>query len=428
MNHTISLKGIWRFAFDPYNEGLDQKWMLEENQPYLDNKMRSFIPGYWKNSIISSNLHDFALIGWYWRKITIKKFSEDPYYLLIDGVHDSIDLFIDGINLGHFYSGGIPLKINIDKYLKSSEKDYFFAFRVSVESQSEQYPKMPLSYELGGFLNSLSISSQSQILMIEKSLNIRFNRNSISNKINYVELEFNLYFENKSSKEFNGFVLIEITRDFVKVTHKKHKINILASNTRMVHLILTIDHDKIDLWDLENPNFYNLAITLSDQNFSSDSSPIYSYKTQIGLREIQIDPDGKILLNSTPIKPKIQILNVLSGENLPFCGEIEIINWLKSKKNEGFNIIRSTDFILPKIYYEIATRIGLLIEATLPIVNASDPEIIQHISDYVFKINFYPSICGFKFLSSVEEFENINEIQSKMKSAANKLDSNIDFI
>lgn len=428
MNHSVSLNGIWRFAFDPFDEGIEQQWMLEENQPYLENKMRCFIPGYWKKSIISMKSSEFSKIAWYWRKITIKKLTQDPYYLIINGIHDSFDIFIDGTSIGHFYSGGLPRKINIDDYLTSEKYQYFFAIRVNISDDFNIYLKKTVPSEFGGIINPISIASKPQISLIEKSFSIDFKRNSSSNKINYAELEFVLYFHNSSEKEFNGTVIIDISRDFLQVTKKKHRINILANNTRMIRLILTIDHDNIDIWDLESPNYYNLTINLVEEVNSPTTFPIYSYNTLIGLRELEVTSSGEIILNSRLLQNQVKVYNILSEEFECINSDIDLINWLKSIKSKGFNLVRSSNLVFSKIFYEIATKIGLFIEANLPIINISNPEIIQHISDYIFMINFYPSLIGYNFLKYPDNVENLKEIQSNMKVAAKKLDSNLNFL
>ncbi len=64
MEETYSLNGIWRFATDASNTGIDQQWMAQESQPYLEGKTREFVPSCW-NRQSSKAYADFHGVGWY---------------------------------------------------------------------------------------------------------------------------------------------------------------------------------------------------------------------------------------------------------------------------------------------------------------------------------------------------------------------------
>jgi len=91
----FSLNGIWKFVIDSNNNGIEQNYHNQENQPYLDDKIKINIPHCW-NTEPQDNLEDYLGVSWYFRTFRIPPhFIGNKIFLHFERIAQSATIFIE---------------------------------------------------------------------------------------------------------------------------------------------------------------------------------------------------------------------------------------------------------------------------------------------------------------------------------------------
>ena len=112
----LNLNGIWHFATDPDNIGLTQKWYLQENQCFLEEKTFVYVPSCW-NRQNNIDFSQYNGIAWYWTTFQIPSYCEMKRTILhIESISHHATIYIDGEECAVFHGDFIPFSVDISKY------------------------------------------------------------------------------------------------------------------------------------------------------------------------------------------------------------------------------------------------------------------------------------------------------------------------
>lgn len=150
---------------------------------------------------------------------------------------------------------------------------------------------------------------------------------------------------------------------------KKLKKNIQQVGGRVLTKItIKIPEDKLRLWNPDSPWLYQMQVSLLDQK---GIKQLDNKKCQFGMRSFVISststPKGRMYLNGKEVR--------LRGTNTMGFLQLDVMrkDWdqltddILMAKLTNMNFIRTTQRIMPKEVYEYADRLGMMMQADLPL-------------------------------------------------------------
>lgn len=130
-----------------------------------------------------------------------------------------------------------------------------------------------------------------------------------------------------------------------------------GANNQPVILNFTVSEAK--RWTMQAPFLYQLYLTVTNSKGDFDDLAL-----PLGLRSIALT-SGKWALNDQVITIKGEALTVKEESRLRQAGQAE--SWLKSKKQEGINLVYFIGQIPDELWLQAADRVGIGVWAELPV-------------------------------------------------------------
>ncbi len=414
---AISLTGeLWRFCPDVEDEGIEQEWFVQANQPYLEEKTRMVVPSCW-NRETSSEYKDYHGVAWYWRTFrTPKSFLNKQIFLYFAQMAHKATVYIDGEKIGEFHGAFLPFKFDITKF--EENKTHFLAVRIDGRKSANRFPSRDDEADYLGIFGEVYIRAEKSLILEERSMETILRVDEISQQVNFGELIFSFYVKNTSEIDFTGTIRIGITRDYVPVVEIERPIDVLKNNSRLAKNVLHINKEDLDLWSPESPNLYKLSIRIG-----SKGEGMIHIDENIGIREISVIGE-QILLNGTPFEIRgcdFPISSKQFGYSIP---RTEILDKLKKMKEQNINTLRPSQGILSQFIIEAASRYGFLILEDIPITTLTTLEKQTYFNDYIYALTYQPSIALYTIKQSLNLSDTVisKAIIDYEKMFTNKLD------
>lgn len=194
-------------------------------------------------------------------------------------------------------------------------------------------------------------------------------------------------------------------QNFETTVEKDKKKQIRVEGGRVLNrTIVKIPKEQLRLWTPESPWLYQMQVTLA----SKDGKVLLdSRKQQFGMRSFVIDknstPKGRMYLNGKEVR--------LRGTNTMGFLQQRVMkhDWngltddLLMSKLTNMNFIRTTQRIMPKEVYEYADRVGMMMQADMPLfayINQKQyPEILKQASGIERVLRNHPSVILMSYLN-----------------------------
>lgn len=167
---------------------------------------------------------------------------------------------------------------------------------------------------------------------------------------------------------------------------------------------IKIPEEKLRLWTPESPWLYQIQVSLYD---NEGKELLDNMKRQFGMREFVIDntsnPKGRMYLNGKEIR--------LRGTNTMGFLQLDVMrhDWrqleddLLLAKLTNMNFIRTTQRIVQKEVYEMADKVGMMMQADMPLfayINQKQyPEILKQSSGIERVLRNHPSVIMMSYLN-----------------------------
>lgn len=167
---------------------------------------------------------------------------------------------------------------------------------------------------------------------------------------------------------------------------------------------IDIPQSKMRLWSPDTPWLYQMQVSLYDKN---GNKLLDNVKRQFGMREFVIDknstPKGRMYLNGKEIR--------LRGTNTMGFLQLDVMrhDWEQLEKDlllaklTNMNFIRTTQRIVQKEVYEMADRVGMMMQADLPLfayINQKQyTEILKQSSGIERVLRNHPSVILMSYLN-----------------------------
>jgi len=240
MEYAIFLtRELWRFCTDPHNEGIDQQWCDQDNQPYLENKTRIIVPSCW-NRKASRFYSQYNGIAWYWRNFRIpKSFSGKKVSLNFASIANKAKVYIDSEEIGEFSGSFIPFKFDVSKF--ADNRSHFLSVRIEGIDDTNRYHPIESIERYYGIIGQVFLKTEDTLELKDRSMETIIHFGENPSEVKYAELTFSLYLKNNNDEEFDGKIRVSIERDYVQVVEEERPIKIMKQNSRLSKIILHIN-------------------------------------------------------------------------------------------------------------------------------------------------------------------------------------------
>ncbi len=325
-DNWINLNGDWDFAFDDTNRGLIERWYLKESSNNFDKKI--IVPFCFQSKLSGIEDTSFHDVFWYRREFNIPKQFENKKIVLNFGAVDyNCIIYLNGAYVGSHEGGYIGFSLDITN---SIEEYNILVVRVEDPSQDLEIPRGKQFWKselesifyprVSGiwqtvWLEFLSPEFQIDELKITPNIDkskVMFEININGIGFSEVYLFIDISFDNRTIAQDN------INLDFIgKIGQRKNK-KVFKERIEMFHkemfyenptrfkFKVTIPDNLLFLWNVGNPNLYDLSLKIQNEKTGEIYDEISSY---FGMRNISISDNGninqQILLNGKPLYQKL---------------------------------------------------------------------------------------------------------------------------
>ena len=180
----------------------------------------------------------------------------------------------------------------------------------------------------------------------------------IETDIDNKTLEVNLEIYNHEISPIEASLELEVfNQGEAQVVSKSKSLTLSPGKTQTNYLL---KFDNIQLWDVDNPNLYELKIILKQKEKISDQ-----WRHKFGFREFTVQND-EFYLNGKPIYLKAAFFEGLYPVGMAYPDSREMaIKEIKLAKEAGFNMIRPWRKPPPKMWLELCDELGVLVVGSL---------------------------------------------------------------
>ena len=318
----INLNGIWDYEITTSN-AIPKTFSGKIVVPYPLESILSGVRGELKKN-------EYLC---YYKKIELtKEFIKDIVVINFGAVNQICDIYINGNYALHHVGGYLPFHIDATQFVHEGENELV----VIVENDPKlTYGVGKAGYKRGGMWYTKTSGIWQTVWMESYSFNaiknVIFypsNDGSLKGKIRSKGEMFDLKIYFKDELLYSG----EVGREF------------------------DVKLDKVMLWDLDNPNLYDVIISNKND----------TVKTYFAFREVSMS-EGKIHLNGKPI-----FINGLldqgyfsDGIYTPASYDAFTYDILKCKEL-GFNTLRKHIKVEPQMFYYLADKLGMFVMQDFP--------------------------------------------------------------
>lgn len=353
---TLSLAGQVGFG-DP--EKINSGWKFTLNDvkdgqtPSLDDKRWKTVdlPHDWSvkgqlsPTLASATGYLPGGIGWYRKVLNIPQSKQgEKVYLYFEGVYNRSEVFINGQSLGKRPNGYVSFMYDATPYIKYGE-DNIIAVRAdhSQSADSRWYTGSGIYRNVWMvYANPLHIA-QWGVFSYPKS---------VTKKQAIVSVEVEI--DNSTVKDANLTITNELLSADGKVVAKDSRKLQMTTGNNKISTELKVNNPQ--LWDLNNPNLYQLKTAVL-----KDGKVIDQTTTTTGIRNYTFDPNKGFALNGEWMKVKGVCIHHDAGVLGSAVPKDVWKRRLLTLKEIGVNAIRTSHNPQAPDLYSLCDELGLLV-------------------------------------------------------------------
>ncbi|WAC09518.1 glycoside hydrolase family 2 protein [Dyadobacter pollutisoli] len=349
---AISLNGDWWFVLDPAELGISNQW-YKENAAKPSRQDKVTVPHCFSTD---ARYEFYTGTAWYRKFFPWKPTSGKRVILHFDAAYYKTYVWLNGQKVGEHEGGYTPFSFDATSFLKESDNELVVAVNNNtwktntipgVKDNGDVDDSFVGWVNYGGLTRPVYLTIEPEVyaenIKIETTPDLIKSSASITAKIRV---------KNSSSNAATPKVDFVVFQDKkpVLLRWKTRSASIPAGQTAFIEAEATIPAPQVKLWDLDQPNLYELKATVGSDSIAS----------HFGIRKIEIR-DTQILLNGKPLK--------VGGGNrvldYPGLGSMEP-DWLVEKdfrlmKEAGMEFQRLTHYTPGEYFYDLADKHGMLI-------------------------------------------------------------------
>lgn len=356
----LNLNGTWRFDFDDQNTGLASNW---HQTPPLTQEIT--VPFAFQAPASGIGNNDFHDVVWYAREFDVPQ-DWQRVLLHFGAVDYRAWVWVNGIFVTYHQGGHTPFSADVTDMLNGGANE--LVVRVEDKSTDKQQPRGKQYWERdSAAIFYTRTTGIWQTVWLEPVSECYIDNLRITPDIdgNSVKLEYELggtvpdTFEIEAQVAFQGAPIAAQSE---------------TSDKRSITQTLAVG-DNVRLWSPEQPNLYDLQITLLYGEQVLDEVSSY-----FGMRKISID-GGVILLNNQPYIMRLVLDQGYHPEGvLTFPTDEDFKRDIELTKTMGFNGVRKHQKVEDPRYLYWADQMGLLVWGEMANAYEFSPEYIARIT------------------------------------------------
>lgn len=349
----LNLNGKWKFTFDDNDVGINDHWERRD----LPNSVYINVPFVYQSKLSGINIQENHEVCWYQREFSIEKKREYKYLLHFGAVDYISDVFIDGQFAGHHEGGENQFSFNITSLLISATI-HQITVRVCDKNEDETIPRGKQTWtgksegiwytDSSGIWQTVWIEAVPAVSISYVKITPFLDSMSVGLLTGVSEAALNKTLKIRIS--FKDKIIVE---DSIKIISRNISRTI---DLQQQHIFRTSYHNNGWTWTPENPQLFDVKLSISDLEKSYDC-----IKTYFGLRKISTE-NGMILLNNKPYYQKLVLDQGYWPDGLLTAPSDEAyIQDIKLAKEMGFNGCRKHQKVEDPRFLYWADKLGYLI-------------------------------------------------------------------
>lgn len=361
----IDLCGEWDFVFDDNREGEKKKYYVN----FPNNSLKILVPYSYetpKSNIYDESHHETV---WYRRRVKFNKKENERTIIHFEGSDFYTKLWVNGEFVGINKGGYHRFSFDITNYLVEEENEIVVQCVDYIDASQPRGKQRWLKNSFGcWYVQTTGIWKP---VWCEQVSDYRLINAKITPSLDEENVKFEFEFENLTE----GLeVETEITFDNILVA--KNRNYITRRNTiNTIDLRCDAFDFKVKLWEIDNPNLYDVKFKVYVNNELIDE--VVSY---FGVRKIHADSKG-IKFNNHPIYQKLILAqNYWRESGLTIPNEDAIIADLEAVKNAGFNGVRIHQKVEDERFLYYCDIMGILVWGEYPATYEYNDQAIENIT------------------------------------------------
>lgn len=334
----------WKFTLEDASNA--------ENTTYDDAKWQSVnVPHDWSvEGRLSPNLASCqgylpGGIGWYRKSLNIPQNKKgEKVYLYFEGVYNRSEVFINGHSLGKRPNGYISFAYDATPFVKYGE-DNIIAVRVDHSKSADSR-----WYTGSGIYRDVWLVYSNPVHIAQWGV---YTYPEVTNGTGTLNVEVAL--ENGLAAKTNLTVINELLDNNGKVVAKNSQ-KVLVEANKENKITTKINVKNPQLWDLQNPNLYQLKTTVL-----KDGKQIDKTVTSTGFRTFTFDANKGFALNGKWMKMKGVCLHHDAGVLGSAVPKEVLKSRLETLKEIGVNAIRTSHNPQAPYFYALCDELGILV-------------------------------------------------------------------
>lgn len=318
----------------------DQKWRLLDlpHDWSIEGSYRPDNPSGHQGGLLPGG------IGWYRKNFDVAEPSDTKYFIEFDGVYKNSTVYINGHSLGTRPYGYASFQYDLTPYLKKGEN--LLAVRVDNSKQPDSR-----WYTGAGIYRHVWLTNTAPVYVSHWGTYVTTPR--VSSQEATVSVVTSI--ANDRKEKANLRIVSTILDISGKEVASQTQPGKLAAESK-TELKTIIKLKSPQLWDLQNPNLYQLVTRVYDGKELKDT-----YTTKFGIRSIAFRADSGFFLNGKNVK----ILGVCNHHDLGPLGaalnDRALERQLELLKAMGCNGIRCSHNLMAPELLELCDKMGLLV-------------------------------------------------------------------
>ncbi len=324
----------------------------------------------------------------YEKLFDVDNYNENRVYVLhFEGFMFLADIYLNGEKLGQFYSGYLPVDIDITKYIKKSNNRLVM---IIDSRENKDYPPF------GFAIDYLTFSGIYREVWLESHLPTYLNNFYIYGDLNgNIDVIYDV--NGKDEITVENVVFDENNREKARFSGNSYKL------------------EDFKLWDLDNPTLYKLR-TIVTLNGETEE-----YENRFAFRETKFTNQG-FFLNGK----KVKLVGLNRHQGYPYMGyaaskSLQEDDALILKNELGVNVVRTSHYSQSEHFLNKCDELGLLVVNEIPgwqHIGQSETwrkECVENTRRMVLKERNHPCVIahGVRIDESVDDhelYEKTNEI------------------
>jgi beta-galactosidase/beta-glucuronidase len=350
----LNLNGVWEFAFDDDNVGLKQKWFKNSSTAF--NKEIN-VPFAYQTKLSGVNDTTFHDVVWYKREFIVPNQWENNRVILHFGAVDyRAWVYVNEQFIGFHEGGNTCFHFDVTEYLSDGKQT--IVVKVEDPSTDETIPRGKQYWiEKSDSIWYTRTTGIWQTVWLE-SINpthiskLRFTPNIDKGDIE-VEFEVAGEFMSKEVQFDIQFKGERILKDTILIHEKYNRRSFNLYNQKIFRT--SFHHDGWN-WTPENPNLFDVKITLIDEDNTLDEIDTY-----FGMRKIHTE-NKMVYLNNRPYYQKLVLDQGYWPEGLLTApADEDLKKDILLSKEMGFNGCRKHQKVEDPRFLYWADKLGYLV-------------------------------------------------------------------